>query len=149
MLFMLTPEIKTNLILKEIGIKRYSLRSKMPHSIEKGLHYYQKGLILALLDKPFEDFIKEQKDFIKAIIESTKFGDGKENNGTILFSSREELKEQTLNFSKSKLIIIFGNISNEMIFDTKFIKAPPIDQLISSKELKKDLWIEIKNKLNL
>ena len=36
-----------------------------------------------------------------------------------------------------------------MIFDTKFIKAPPIDQLISSKELKKDLWIEIKNKLNL
>ena len=149
MLFMLTPEIKTNLILKEIGIKRYSLRSKMPHSIEKGLHYYQKGLILALLDKPFEDFIKEQQDFIKAIIESTKFFDGKENNGTILFSSLEELKEQTLNFSKSKLIIIFGNISNEMIFDTKCIKAPPIDQLISTKELKKDLWIEIKDKLNL
>ena len=78
MLFMLTPEIKTNLILKEIGIKRYSLRSKMPHSIEKGLHYYQKGLILALLDKPFEDFIKEHQDFIKAIIEATKSGDGPE-----------------------------------------------------------------------
>ena len=149
MLFMLTPEIKTNLILKEIGIKRYSLRSKMPHHSEKGLHYYQKGLILALLDKPFEDFIKEHQDFIKAIIESTKSGDGKENNGTILFSSQEELKEQTLNFSKSKLIIIFGNISNEMLFDTKCIKAPPIDQLISTKELKKDLWIEIKDKLNL
>ena len=146
---MLTPEIKTNLILKEIGIKRYSLRSKMPHSKEKGLHYYQKGLILALLDKPFEDFIKEQQDFIKAIIESTKFFDGKENNGTILFSSQEELKEQTLNFSKSKLIIIFGNNSSEMIFDTKCIKAPPIEELISTKESKKDLWIEIKNKLNL
>ena len=149
MLFMLTPEIKTNLILKEIGIKRYSLRSKMPRSIEKGLHYYQKGLILALLDKPFEDFIKEHQDFIKAIIESTKYGDGKENNGTILFSSLRELKERTLNFSKSKLIIIFGNISNEMIFDTKFIKAPPIAQLISTKESKTDLCIEIKSKLNL
>ena len=149
MLFMLTPEIKTNLILKEIGIKRYSLRSKMPHSKEKGLHYYQKGLILALLDKPFEDFIKEQQDFIKAIIESTKSSGGEENNGTILFSSREELKEQTLNFSKSKLIIIFGNNSSEMIFDTKCIKAPPIEELISTKESKKDLWIEIKNKLNL
>ena len=45
------------------------------------------------------------------------------NNGTVLFSSREELKEQTLNFSVSKLIIIFGNISNEMIFDTKCVKA--------------------------
>ena len=121
----------------------------MPHSKEKGLYYYQKGLILALLDKPFEDFIKEQQDFIKAIIESTKFGDGKENNGTILFSSREELKEQTLNFPKSKLIIIFGNISNKMIFDTKCIKAPPIEELISTKESKKDLWIEIKNKLNI
>ena len=149
MLFMLTPEIKTNLILKEIGIKRYALRSKIPHHSEKGLHYYQKGLILALLDKPFEDFIKEHQDFIKAIIEATKSGDGKGNNGTILFSSRAELKEQTLNFSTSKLIIIFGNISNEMIFDTQFIKAPPIDQLISSKELKKHLWIEIKNQLNL
>ena len=149
MLFMLTPEIKTNLILKEIGIKRYSLRSKMTHSKEKSFHYYQKGLILALLDKPFEDFIKEHQDFIKAIIESTKSGDGKENNGTILFSSREELKEQTLDFSKSKLIIIFGNNSSEMIFDTKCIKAPPIEELISTKESKKDLWIEIKNKLNL
>ena len=146
---MLTPEIKTNLILKEIGIKRYSLRSKMPHSQEKSFHYYQKGLILALLDKPFEDFIKEHQDFIKAIIESTKFNDGKENIGTILFSSREELKEQTLNFSKLKLLIIFGNISNEMIFDTDLIQAPPIDQLISTKELKKNLWVNIKNKLNL
>ena len=35
MLFMLTPEIKTNFILKEIGIKRYLLRSKMPNSSEK------------------------------------------------------------------------------------------------------------------
>ncbi len=146
---MLTPEIKTNLILKEIGIKRYALRSKMPNHSKKGLHYYQKGLILALLDKPFEDFIKEHQDFIKAIIESTKSGDGKENNGTILFSSQEELKEQTLNFSKSKLIIIFGNNSSEIIFDTKCIKAPTIEELISTKESKKDLWIEIKNKLNL
>ena len=105
MLFMLTPEIKTNLILKEIGIKRYSLRSKMPHHSEKGLHYYQKGLILALLDKPFEDFIKEQQDFIKAIIESTKSGDGKENSGTILFSSREELKEQTLNSEVHRFVL--------------------------------------------
>ena len=81
MLFMLTPEIKTNLILKEIGIKRYSLRSSNDQSQKKSLHFYKKGHILALLDKPFEDFIKEHQDFIKAIIESTKSGDGKENNG--------------------------------------------------------------------
>ena len=52
MLFMLTPEIKTNLILKEIGIKRYSLRSSNDQSHKKSLHFYKKGHILALLDKP-------------------------------------------------------------------------------------------------
>ena len=56
---MLTPEIKTNLILKEIGIKRYSIRSKTTESPQKNLYCYQKGHILALLDKPFENFIDE------------------------------------------------------------------------------------------
>ena len=55
---MLTPEIKTNLILKEIGIKRYSIRSKTTESPQKNLYCYQKGHILALLDKPFENFIE-------------------------------------------------------------------------------------------
>ena len=55
MLFMLTPEIKTNLILKELGIKRYSYRTNQPKSEEKNLNYFQKGLILTLLDKPFEN----------------------------------------------------------------------------------------------
>ena len=39
MLFMLTPEIKTNLILKEIGVKRYSYRTNQPKSKEKNLNY--------------------------------------------------------------------------------------------------------------
>ena len=56
MLFMLTPEIKTNLILKEIGIKRYSLRTNSDQSLQKKLHLYQKGNILALLENPFSDF---------------------------------------------------------------------------------------------
>ena len=90
MLYMLTPEIKTNLILKEIGIKRYSLRSKSPNSSSTSLHYYQKGLILALLDEPFEDLIKQHQDLLKAIIESTKHNDGRESFKTILFSSKQE-----------------------------------------------------------
>ena len=71
MLFMLTPEIKTNLILKEIGIKRYSYRTNQPKSKEKNLNYFQKGLILTLLDKPFENFVDEQQNLIRAIVSST------------------------------------------------------------------------------
>ena len=47
---MLTPEIKTNLILKEIGIQRYSLRSQGKIISQKTYHYFLKGEILALLD---------------------------------------------------------------------------------------------------
>jgi len=47
---MLTPEIKTNLILKEIGIQRYSLRSQGKIISQKTYHYFLKGKILAIFD---------------------------------------------------------------------------------------------------
>ena len=149
MLYMLTPEIKTNLILKEIGIKRYSLRSKSPNSSSSSLHYYQKGLILALLDEPFEDLIKQHQDLLKAIIESTKHNDGRESFKTILFSSKQELRENISNFTKLKLVIKFGNISYNLPLEYKMINAPSLNRLIEEKELKKDLWLEIKSKLSL
>ncbi len=146
---MLTPEIKTNLILKEIGIKRYLLRSKIPNSQNKSIHYYQKGLILALLDRPFNNFIKEHKDFLKAIIKSTKLENGEEISKTISFSALNELNEKILDFSNMKLIFIFDNYPYNLKLNTKLIKAPPIEQIKTSKELKKKLWTEIKNKLNI
>ena len=91
MLFMLTPEIKTNLILKEIGIKRYSLRSGNDQSHKKSLHFYKKGHILALLDKPYENFVREQKDLLIAILSSTKIDNGKEVFKTIRYSSNNVL----------------------------------------------------------
>ena len=149
MLYMLTPEIKTNLILKEIGIKRYSLRPKSPNSSSTSLHYYQKGLILALLDEPFEDLIKQHQDLLKAIIESTKNNDGRESFKTILFSSKQELRENISDFTKLKLVIKFGNISYNLPPEYKIINAPSLNRLIDEKELKKDLWLEIKSKLSL
>ena len=112
---MLTPEIKTNLILKEIGIKRYSLRSNQANSSKKETYYYQKGLILAFLDKPFENFVKEQQDLIKAILESTKLDKGTEKSDTVNFQSKKELKENICSFNDMKLVIIFGDI-----IDSKF-----------------------------
>ena len=69
---MLTPEIKTNLILKEIGIKRYSLRSNADQSSLKNFSFFQKGHILALLDKPYEDLIDEYKLSLIHISEPTR-----------------------------------------------------------------------------
>ena len=146
---MLTPEIKTNLILKEIGIKRYSLRSNADQSSLKNFSFFQKGHILALLDKPYEDLIDEYKDLLRAILSSTKLDEGKEIFKTITYSSKSELNKEIMSIPKNKLAIMFGKIPNDYLPDCEYIKAPSINELSNIKNLKKDLWINIKQKLDL
>ena len=149
MLFMLTPEIKTNLILKEIGIKRYSLRSSNDQSHKKSLHFYKKGHILALLDKPYENFVREQQDLLIAIFSSTKIDNGEEVFKTIRYSSNNDLSSEFEEMSDLKMIIIFGNISCDIDFKHQHIIAPKLSLLLANKDLKKELWLEIKKKLNI
>ena len=146
---MLTPEIKTNLILKEIGIKRYSLRTKTTNSSKKDLYFYQKGTILSLLDKPFENFVQEQQELIKAIMASTKHDKGDEKSDRIIIQSENELEEKILSFSDIRLIIIFGITLNSELFFENSVHSPSINELFLKKSLKKDLWLQIKSKLNL
>ena len=56
---MITSSIKTNLILKEIGVTRYSLRSNKEKTNDKEIHIYQKGNILTLLEICFNDLPKD------------------------------------------------------------------------------------------
>ena len=146
---MLTPEIKTNLILKEIGVKRYSLRKKKTDSLKKDIYYYQKGSILALLDKPFENFVENQQDLINAIMASTKCDEGNQESNVLSFSSSNELNKKIHNLSNFKLIIVFGNIINGVQINKDVILAPSINELGLKKNLKKNLWIEIKTKLDI
>ena len=146
---MLTPEIKTNLILKEIGIKRYSLRPKKTDISKKSYNSFQKGAILAILDKPFDNFIKEQQDLLKAVLASTKLDEDKECTEGLSFTSTDELKKKLSNFNEIKLIIIFGKICLNLDFDGLVINSPSLSELALKKEAKAKLWIEIKNKLNL
>tara|TARA_S200000501_G_scaffold83305_1_gene75458 strand:- start:609 stop:1049 length:441 start_codon:yes stop_codon:yes gene_type:complete len=146
---MLTPEIKTNLILKEIGVKRYSLRKKKTDSLKKDIYYYQKGSILALLDKPFENFVENQQDLINAIMASTKCDEGNQESNVLSFSSSNELNKKIHNLSNFKLIIVFGNIINGVQINKDAILAPSINELGLKKNLKKNLWVEIKTKLDI
>ena len=146
---MLTPEIKTNLILKEIGIKRYSLRSKINNSLNHDIYFYQKGVILSLLNKPYENFVKEQQELIKAILASTNLDKGNEKSKKISIQSEHELKKIISKLSDIRLIIIFGKVFNSELFLENSIQAPSINELFLKKSLKKDLWLKIKSKLNL
>ena len=149
MLIMLTPEIKTNLILKEIGIKRYSIRPSIDHSHKKSLHFYKKGHILALLDKPYENFVREQQDLLIAIFKSTKIDNGEEVFNTIRYSSNNDLSSEFEEMSDLKMIIIFGNISCDFDFKDEHIIAPKLSLLLANKDSKKELWLQIKQKLNI
>ena len=146
---MLTPEIKTNLILKEIGIKRYSLRSKKTDFSEKNYNFYQKGNVLAIIDKPFVNFVKEQQDLIKAILSSTKLDDGDESYEELPFHSQKELDSRLTNMKDLKLVILFGEVSSNLAFNCETIVSPSVNQLIYKQSLKKELWQTIKNKLKI
>ena len=149
MLFMLTPEIKTNLILKEIGIKRYSLRSSNNQSHKKSLHFYKKGHILALLDKPYENFVREQQDLLIAIFSSTKIDNGEKVFKTIRYSSNNVLSSEFKEMNDLKMIIIFGDNSCDFDFKNEQIIAPKLSILLANQDSKKELWIQIKQKLNI
>ena len=53
------------------------------------------------------------------------------------------------NISEIRLAIFFGKISNNYSPDCEVINAPSLDELCSNKNLKKDLWMDIKKKLDL
>ena len=146
---MLTPEIKTNLILKEIGIKRYSLRPSRRDFSEKNYNFYQKGNVLAIIDKPFMNFVKEQQDLVKAILSSTKLDNGDEFFDESGFHSQKEFEERLTDTKDLKLVILFGEVSWKFDFNCETIISPSINQLIHKQSLKKELWKTIKNKLNI
>ena len=146
---MLTPEIKTNLILKEIGIKRYLIRSNNTTQIEKKAFYFKKGPILTLLEKPYINLAKQQQELMLSIIKSTKYDLGDELHDVIFFKNEEDLSKKINTLFQIDLVMIFGKISNNIDLDIQTIMAPSLNVLFNSQDSKKKLWIEIKNKLAL
>jgi hypothetical protein len=67
---MITPSIKTNLILKEMGIIRYELRSKQQSDLSKTIYSYQKGNILTLLEQSYDDLGEDEAKLLNAIVDA-------------------------------------------------------------------------------
>jgi predicted Zn-dependent protease with MMP-like domain len=67
---MITPSIKTNLILKEMGITRYELRSNQQSDLSKTIFSYQKGNILTLLEQSYDDLGEDEAKLLNAIVDA-------------------------------------------------------------------------------
>ena len=67
----------------------------------------------------------------------------------VSIQSKYELQKIISKLSDIRLIIIFGKVFNSELFLENSIQAPSINELFLKKSHKKDLWLEIKSKLNL
>ena len=138
---MITPSVKTNLILKEIGITRYELRSKQEPEPSKIIFGYQKGNILTLLGQSYDDLDEDEAKLLIAIVDAVKPVDKKivQNKHNL-----EGIKENISAIKDIKGIICFIPDISSIELPIPFVQAPSLKKMISDTESKMVLWKKLK-----
>ena len=144
---MITSSIKTNLILKEIGVTRYSLRSNKEKTNDKEIHIYQKGNILTLLEICFNDLPQDQIDLLKAIVGAIKPNDSNELIESISFKSINDLHKMISSKKELIGIIAFTKDNLEIESSLPVLRSNTLEEIIKNPSLKKPLWENIKKDL--
>ena len=138
---MITPSIKTNLILKEMGITRYELRSKQESEPSKTIFSYQKGNILTLLEQSYDDLGEDEAKLLNAIVDAVNSSNEKtiQNKYNI-----RDVKEIILVMEDIKGIISFIPDISTLDLSIPFVQSSSLKKMISDTESKKILWKKLK-----
>jgi DNA polymerase III psi subunit len=134
---MITPSLKTNLILKEMGITRYEIRSHQEKVLSPKIYSYQKGNILTLLKQSYNDLDKDEAKLLDAIIDAVNSADNQTSHNN---SNLDDINDFISSCIDIKGIISFSSDVNSITSSTSFVQSPPLESLISDKESKKILW---------
>ena len=134
---MITPSIKTNLILKEMGITRYEIRSHQEKVLSPKIYSYQKGNILTLLKQSYNDLDKDEAKLLDAIIDAVNSADNQTSHDN---SNLDDINDFISSCIDIKGIISFSSDVNRITSSTSFIQSAALESLISDKESKKILW---------
>ena len=138
---MITPSIKTNLILKEMGITRYELRSKQQSVLSKTIFSYQKGNILTLLEQSYDDLGKDESKLLNAIIDAVN------SSNKDIFQNKfdlEDAKKNILAIKDIKGIISFIPDIGTLDLSMPYVQSSSLKKMISDTESKKVLWKKLK-----
>ena len=138
---MITPSVKTNLILKEIGITRYELRSKQEPEPSKIIFGYQKGNILTLLGQSYDDLNEDEAKLLIAIVDAVKPVD---KNIVQNKYNLDDIKENISVIKDIKGIICFIPDISSLELPVPFVQAPSLKKMISDTESKMVLWKKLK-----
>ena len=144
---MITSSIKTNLILKEIGVTRYSLRSDKEKTNDKEIHIYQKGNILTLLEICFNDLPQDQADLLKAIVGAIRPNDSNELIESISFETSNDIYKMVSSKKELAGIIAFTKDNLEIETALPIIRSNTLEEIIKNPSLKKPLWENIQKDL--
>jgi len=138
---MITPSVKTNLILKEMGITRYELRSKQEPEPSKIIFSYQKGNILTLLGQSYDDLDEDEAKLLIAIVDAVK-----PVNKNIVQNkyNLDDIKENISVIKDIKGIICFIPDISSLELPVPFVQAPSLKKMISDTESKMVLWKKLK-----
>jgi DNA polymerase III psi subunit len=138
---MITPSIKTNLILKEMGITRYELRSKQQSGVSKTIFSYQKGNILTLLEHSYDDLSEDEVKLLNAIVDAVN----SVNEDTIQNKfNLEDAKKIILAMEDIKGIISFIPDIGTLDLSMPYVQSSSLKKMISDTESKKILWKKLK-----
>jgi DNA polymerase III psi subunit len=138
---MITPSIKTNLILKEMGITRYELRSKQESEPSKTIFSYQKGNILTLLEQSYDDLGEDEAKLLNAIVDAVNSSN--ENTIQNKYDIRD-VQEIILVMEDIKGIISFIPDISTLDLSIPFVQSSSLKKMISDTESKKILWKKLK-----
>ena len=134
---MITPSLKTNLILKEMGITRYEIRSHQEKVLSPKIYSYQKGNILTLLKQSYNDLDKDEAKLLDAIIDAVNSADNQTSHNN---SNLDDINDFISSCTDIKGIISFSSDVNRITSSTSFVQSAALESLISDKESKKILW---------
>ena len=138
---MITPSIKTNLILKEMGITRYELRSNQQSDLSKTIFSYQKGNILTLLEHSYDDLSEDEAKLLNAIVDAVN----SVNEDTIQNKfNLEDAKKIILAMEDIKGIISFIPNIGTLDLSMPYVQSSSLKKMISDTESKKILWKKLK-----